>query len=90
MHIEEFPADIPAGAAEVDRHDGTATGWTGDDAVLKMGATVIENIGWKLLALAIAVVLWALVAANPSFKSRHGAAGIQESGGRARDQLGSL
>ena len=34
-----------------------------------LGALLIENIGWKLLSLAIAMVIWALVASEPELST---------------------
>src|ERR1700720_3763362 len=34
-------------------------------AVKLIGALLFENLAWKLLALAVAVVIWALVASEP-------------------------
>jgi len=35
----------------------------------QFGAVIFENIGWKVLALAIAVVLWVFVASEPELSS---------------------
>ena len=94
MQIDESPADIPlaqAPGAARSRADRAAAHREGEPAMKRakwLLGLVTHNFGWKMLSLAIAVVIWALVASEPeisTFATRAG--GVQEPARGPGDQL---